>query len=280
MTFLSILLFLLGKQGRKGLAYFLAVIFYKIFGLRKKMIISNLDRAFGDEFSFEKKNEIGFLSTFNFLQTIFEFVSARDGKLGESVDVTGGEHLDKALKKGKGAFVLCCHMGNWEAMGGAFTKRFGPTHVIVKKVGSDSSDRFVQEMRTKNKFMFIDRSGGKGSATKAIFKALRRNEVVGFVMDQARPSEPKLPFFGHPAKTNTALAHFTQKSDIPVLPAFIIRNGPGSHTVHVREEIVLPKVENDDESILETSTVFNKAVEDIVKTCPEQYFWMHNRWKK
>ena len=95
-------------------------------------------------------------------------------------------------------------MGNWEAMGAAWAL-VTPAHVLVKKVGSSSVDRFVSELRDRNGFLTVKRKK-KGDGFSAIRDVLARGEIVGFVMDQARPGEPKLPFFGRPAKTNTSFA--------------------------------------------------------------------------
>jgi KDO2-lipid IV(A) lauroyltransferase len=164
-------------------------------------------------------------------------------------------------------------------MGGAMTKRFGPTYVIVKKVGSPGMDRFVSEMRTRNRFMTIERKG-KGTASEAIKQALARNEIIGFVMDQARPSEPKYAFFGHPAKTNTGFAAIWRKNPAPILSAHCERVGLGRHVIKIHPRIPLSPTEDLAADIETFTNRFNREVEMIVKICPSQYFWMHNRWKK
>lgn len=269
----------MGKWGRVAFAYLLAFLLFRIFKLRRKLVIKNIETAFGDFYSKKEQTRIAFLSYFNFLQTIFEFLGAIDGKLADHVEIENAEYLDELLKRGQGVFILCCHMGSWEAMGGAYNRRFGPTHVIVKKVGNDNSDRFVREQRLKNDFRFIDRSGGKGSATKAILKAIRKGEMIGFVMDQSRPGEPYLPFFNKPAKTNTGLGYFAIKSGAPVVASYAHRVAPGKHKVFIGKEIELPTEGTEDERVLESARRFNIEVEKVIRTCPEQYFWMHNRWK-
>jgi KDO2-lipid IV(A) lauroyltransferase len=275
---LSFLITAVGKRGQSILARGFAIVSFRIFGIRRDLIMSNLRKAFGDQKTEAELKQLGYDSTVNFLSTIFEFLGSHDGSVANDVEIQGEQHLLAALAQGKGVYVLCCHMGSWEAMGGAMTKRFGPTYVIVKKVGSPGVDRFVGEMRTRNRFMTIARKG-KGTASESIRAALGKNEIVGFVMDQARPSEPKFPFFGHPAKTNTGFAAIWRKNPAPILSAHAERIGFGRHIIKIHPSIELTPTEDLARDVDAFTNRFNQEVEMIVKCCPSQYFWMHNRWK-
>lgn len=279
MTSLSIFLFLLPKPLRiafaKGLAFFL----FRIMKYKRRLMHENLKRVFADKYSDKKLEDIAYQSILSLCYTLVEFVSARDGRLYKNVKVENREVLDEILGRGKGAFVVCAHMGSWEAMGGAMTTLFAPTYVVVKKVGGPSMDRFVNEMRARNKFLVIDRKEGKGSAVKSMVKAFNNNCLVGFVMDQSRPGEPKLPFFGYPAKTNTSLAALAKRFDVPLVAAYNHRRAYGEHTLYVMPEIHLIKTDDEESDIIENTIMFNKVIEEIILRCPEQYFWIHNRWK-
>jgi len=182
------------------------------------------------------------------------------------------------LAQGKGAYILCMHLGNWEAMGAACSRNFGPSHVLVKAVGTSGLNRFVSEYRERNGFHWVKRQR-KGDGLKAIANVLARGEIVGFVMDQARPGEPKLPFFGHLAKTNTSFAAILRRHQAPVVPSFVIREGFHKHTEYFLPPVELSFSEDAEADVLKHSALFNRIVEDCVKRCPEQYFWLHNRWK-
>jgi KDO2-lipid IV(A) lauroyltransferase len=169
-------------------------------------------------------------------------------------------------------------MGNWEAMGAACTRRYGPSYVLVKKVGSPNVDRFVSELREKQGFLSIKRRK-KGDGYQGIKDALSRNEIIGFVMDQARPGEPKLPFFGKPAKTNTSFAAIWRRNPVPIIPAYINRTGVSKHVLRFFPEIHPVITDDTEKDIIEHSLMFNQVVETHVRTSPEHYFWMHNRWK-
>jgi KDO2-lipid IV(A) lauroyltransferase len=275
----SIVLTALGKGIQRAFAFCLAILIYRILRFRRSLIIENLTRAFGNEKTAAEIDALGFQSTHQFITTIIEFLGSHDGSVANDVTIEGDDHVTQAMAEGKGVFILCCHMGSWEAMGGAMTKRFGPSYVVVKKVGSPGVDRFVREMRTRNRFLSIERRG-KGTGSEAIRQALGRNEIVGFVMDQARPKEPKYLFFGHPAKTNTTFAAIWRKNPAPVIPAYIERVSFGKHVLRILPRLDIAATDDLDADITRLTTLFNAEVEKIVRACPGQYFWMHNRWKE
>lgn len=279
LHFFSIVLSLMPARVIHGFSYSLAYILVKIFRFKLKLMRKNLDRAFGDTLTLVQKDRIALTSVVSFLETEVEFLAARNGKLSEKVEIKGRSHLDLALEKGKGAYILCIHMGSWEAMGAAMTHQITPTHVVVKKVGGPRLDAFVCWLRAKNGFNIIARKK-KGDALVAMKKILSDNEVVGFVIDQARPGEPKLPFFGHPAKTNTSFAAIWSKQKAPIIPGYCVRKSPGHYEVTLMPEVELVCSEDSKKDIIDHSLRFNQIVESMIRKCPEQYFWLHDRWKE
>lgn len=279
LEMVSFLLSLLSPKGLDRLARGITFISWDVLRIRRKLILSNLETAFGNEKSGHERLKVAKLSVYHFVLTALEFLAERDGNLGKKVNIVSGEeHLESTMKDGQGIYILCIHMGSWEAMGGGLNRLGYPSHVIVKKVGSESTDRFVKKLRHKNGFQCIQRKT-KGDAVKGIIKTLRSGQIVGFVMDQARPGEPFLPFFNRPAKTNTSFAAILRKIKAPVVPAYIVRKSVHEHEIHVLPPINLTFTDDADRDILEHSGIFNSVVERMIRACPEQYFWMHNRWK-
>lgn len=259
------------------LAAALAVLVFDVFRLRRGLIIQNLGIAFPDMTAAEK-TRVGRASVENFALTAMELFRSKRHDIAGKISISGAEHMRGALAEGRGAYILCFHLGNWEAMGAKCTRVFTPSYVLVKKVGHGGVDKFVSEMRAHNGFLTVKRQK-KGDGFSAIKEILSRGEIVGFVMDQARPGEPKLPFFGRPAKTNTSFAAIWRRQPAPIVPAWIRRKRIGEHELQFFPE-VRPTVTDDAEAdILRHSTEFNAIVEQHVRSCPEQYFWMHNRWK-
>ena len=214
----------------------------------------------------------------SFLFTELELLASKDGKLSESVTFGNPHVLSDILRRGQGAYILCIHIASWEASAAAVTKHIGRTHIIVKKVGGVKTDTFIRKLREHNGFISIKREK-KGDAFKAISEVIGKGEIVGFVMDQARPGEPELPFFGRPAKTNTSFSGIWKKVPAPIVPCWCRRTAIGKYELFFGDEVHPIVTGNDQEDNISQSIQFNKIVEDLIRKCPSQYFWLHNRWK-
>jgi KDO2-lipid IV(A) lauroyltransferase len=279
MQLLSRTLGLLSPKSLERLAATLTFIVFDLLRLRRRIMLQNLDRAFGSSKTPAEKERIARTAVYNFVQTLLETLSSSTYPLAQDIEMRGGEHLQAALAKGRGVYVLCFHMGNWEAMAAKVSKDFAPVYAVMKTIGSAGMNRFVEETRTRNGLFWIKREK-KGDGFRGIREVLARGEIVGFIIDQARPGEPRLPFFGHPAKTNTSFAAIWRRMPAPIVPVHIHRVGFGRHVVTAEPELTMAfNKGNVSQDILENSQQFNHVVEAIVRQYPEHYFWFHNRWK-
>jgi KDO2-lipid IV(A) lauroyltransferase len=253
-------------------------VFFDVCRFRRSLMLKNLDIAFPSEYTRAEKIGIARRSFSHFLQTILEVLISKKHPIEKDVEVVGSAHLDEALAKGQGCYIVAFHMGNWEAMGATITRRFRPAYTAVKKVGSSGLNRYVEERREQNGLYWLPRTS-PGAAVKKMFQVLKEGNIVGFIMDQARPGEPRLPFFSKSAKTNTSLAAIWLKRPAPVLVACITRKAFGSHRLEFQPALELSDTGEREADVLANSLVFNQAVERNVRLHPEQYFWFHNRWK-
>jgi KDO2-lipid IV(A) lauroyltransferase len=260
------------------IAWAMAVLAFDILRLRRGVILSNLKIALGDEYDKRALVRIGRRSVYHFILTAFEFFLGPYRDITGQTTFTGEQHLAAALAKQQGVYLVGCHLGNWEAMGAAISRKVKPVHIIVKKVGGEKVNRYVEHVRRINGFRWIERRK-KGDAYIAMRQALANQEMVGFVFDQARPGEPRLPFFNRPAKTNTSLAAIRQRLPAPIVPVYPERLAFGQHVIHFGPEVSLPASDDGQQDILDHSTKLNHVVEGLVRRHPEQYFWFHNRWK-
>ena len=260
------------------LAKIIAFVFFKMFRFKRKLVLKNLDIAFGDSLTKDQKIAIGYQSVTSFLLTEMEFLASTKGGLAERVVFQGQHHIESALSKGRGCYLLCIHMGSWEVMGSAMTRKIEKTNVVVKRVGGPKTDAYITWLRELNGFRILKRKR-KGDAYIGMKQSLARNEIVGFVMDQSRPGEPRLPFFGKPARTNTSLAAIWSKCEAPIIPGYCKRTSAGQYEVTFLPEVEMQKTARRDQDHIENSLKFNKVVEQMIRVCPEQYFWLHNRWK-
>lgn len=260
-----------------ALARGLARVFFDGLKVRRKLVLANIATAFP---SHPEPETLARKSYYHFLLTIFEFISADPKTVLDGVTFEGLDHLS-GLSASQGGYILCCHTGNWEVLSAAVNTKINPTRVIVKKLSNPGAERFICEQRAAIGMDVIVRKK-RLDAVKAIRKAISSGVTVGFVLDQARVGEPRLPFFGKPAKTNTSLASLSQRFPGPIIPVRIERLSYNRHKVQFSAPLTLPPVDPSrppEEGYAEHSRLFNKALEELIRHAPEQYFWLHNRWK-
>lgn len=198
--------------------------------------------------------------------------------LDKMVSVEGFENYLSAKSEGKGVLMLGAHLGNWEML--------AKTHVV--KMGEDAS---VVYMKTKNPYVdsYIDslrKSYGlktipHHNAMKQVLTALRKGEGVGVLLDQhgGQKEAVKVDFIGRPAATSMGLALMALRTEAPVVPMFMVRDGDRGFRFVYEKPIHLEKSGDLEKDIREGTIIFNKVIEDYVRKYPEQWFWVHRRWK-
>lgn len=258
----------------RGIAFFL----FDILRFRRALILRNLTTAFGNERTAAERVRIGRDSVKHFLLTLCEFLSAVRIDMLDELEVEGLSHVQAVLAEGKGAYFLCGHLGNWEAMGAAGHRLAAPTHAIVKEVGDGSINQLIDELRNKSGLNTIYRKPA-GTALRSMLEALERNELVAFMLDQSRPRAPRIPFFGTPAKTQTSLASLWRRKPRPIIPVSIRRIAPRRHVLTAWPPLDLDAQDRTQTDVETLTERFNEALEKMIRTAPEQYFWFHNRWK-
>lgn len=197
---------------------------------------------------------------------LLRFGGRDPGRLGDGLEVVGRGHLDAALAAGRGVLVVTAHLGNWELLVRAGTLCDAPVSVVTKSLRSPVAQAAWSRLRRGGPRLLADR----GSA-RAIVAALRRNEVVGYVLDQHAPRGVRVPFFGREASTYDGLARLALATGAAVVPVFTWRTANG-HAVHIE-----PAVEVGD--VVETTRRCTERIEAAVRAHPEQWLWIHRRWK-
>jgi len=243
---------------------------------RRALTLENLLRAFGDGQLPSELRRLGRRSFEHLGMNIVEacvFFFRPPSVLLSRVDLAGVEHVEAAAAEGKGVLVLTAHYGNWELLAGAHLLSAFPLSVVVRPLDDPLMDRVVERFRLRSGVELI----AKRRALREILEALRRGRMVGILLDQntSRAEAVFAPFFGFPASTSKALAVISLRTGAPVVPVFIRRVEGGRHRVEVGPSI--PPPPNGD--VTDYTAAFNRSIEAAVRRSPEQWFWMHNRWK-
>jgi KDO2-lipid IV(A) lauroyltransferase len=194
----------------------------------------------------------------------------------KSVEVDGMEHFEAALARGKGVLALTAHIGNFELMPMATAATGYKLSVIVKRIRNEAINELVTKLRTHEGLTFLATS----QAYRDCLKALRRNEVVGMIIDQnmTRGAGIFVDFFGKPACTSPGLAYMAAQSKAPVVPVFIYRKPEGGFRLKVHPMIEPPE-DRTPEAIQAATQVYTNRIADAIRVAPEQWIWMHRRWK-
>jgi KDO2-lipid IV(A) lauroyltransferase len=190
--------------------------------------------------------------------------------------IEGRSHLEEALAPGRGVLVLTGHLGNWELAGAAMAAMGYPFYAVGRRQKNPLVDEQVNRLR--------ERFGGRviphRNAVRPVFRALREGALIAFLMDQRALQREAVPswFFGRPVVTNQGLALLALKSGAPVLPAFDQRVGE-EHVMRFEAPIHPPEEGDREARVRRFTEKFDAAVEEAVRRCPEQWFWVHRRWR-
>lgn len=268
---------LLSKERGQQLGAFLGHLAYVIDSRHRKIAIDNLNRTLGD---CPTKNEQIAKKVFkNLGKIIFELawslrLSEKDFYKYFRID--GVEHIHSAYEKNKGILVLTAHFGNWELLTVISAMIGYPLSIVYRPLDFKPMERFIAEYRTR----FGGKLIRKGSALRKILRSLEQKHMVAILLDQnvGWREGVFVDFLGQQACTNKGLALIALKTDVPVVPVFLLREPNGFRAVFLPQ---LQPIQTGDKTkdIEENTQQYNNVIESFVRTYPDQWFWVHQRWK-
>jgi KDO2-lipid IV(A) lauroyltransferase len=193
------------------------------------------------------------------------------------VTVEGTAQLEAVMKAHGRALVLTGHLGNWELLPAACRLTSYSLTIVARPLDSPTLDAMVTRLREKAGVELVD----KRNAVRPVLRALAGGRLVGILLDQnaARHESVFVPFFGHPASTSRSIAVLALRTGAPVLPIFTWREGSGRHRVSVGAPIHIPQGSESADAIVELTRRCTEAIEEAIRRHPEQWLWMHARWR-
>ncbi|MGZ5477207.1 MAG: lysophospholipid acyltransferase family protein [Thermoanaerobaculia bacterium] len=208
--------------------------------------------------------------------SLFEIVwlSKRDEKVRTAM--TTFEGIDRGLelvRSGRSIVVFTGHCGNWEWLAYGAGK-LAPVTVLQRERSEAGLDEFITSIRAGAGIETIDR--GSTAAGREMIRAMRKPGFVAFLIDQSiRAESAKVPFFGHPALTPIGPATLAIRTGALAMAVFIERRADGTHLIRFLEPI---ETKRDDDPIALTARM-TREIEDQIRRVPEQWVWMHDRWR-
>lgn len=254
-------------------------LWYHLVPIRRGVAAKNVALAFPDLPAAKRRALVA--ANFRHLgRTFFELLwfahrPPAQGLVAGRVEIEGREHLDAALARGRGVLVLSAHLGNFELLVRLAEVSGRPAGVVTRSLSWGPAERAWRALRAGGPTLLP-----AGRSARATVRLLREGGLVAFVLDQhasARRAE-RVPFFGRPAATSPDLARLARLTRAPVVPVFVRREGRG-HVVRVEPALELPDTGDEAADVRAGTAQCAAVVEAAIRRTPEQWLWIHRRWK-
>jgi KDO2-lipid IV(A) lauroyltransferase len=284
LTPMRLLGWILARLPRRLLAAVGAAIGALLFalGIRRRIVFENLALAFPEKTDAERR-AIARATYRNLGQMIFDFlrVPALPPEELERLFVhEGWDRFERAKARGNGVIAATGHFGNFEVLAAAHTLRGVPITMISREMAKSGANALWR--RTRRSAGVEDLVVTRGSTLHAAIRSLKAGRVLGYVIDQNDPGRRAVfpTFFGIPAATAPTPALLAMRTGAAVVFAISVPMADGRHRVVIEGPIDPPDTGDRDADALAFMQDLNDRLERFVRAHPEQWYWLHRRWKR
>ena len=240
----------------------------------------NLAIAFPQKSRAERRQILGkeFTSLGRQLAEVCLFPRYTRENVGETVVYEGFENYQSAYARGKGILFLTAHLGAWELSAFAHSLYGHPLQIVVRPLDNPYLDGLLERYRTMHGNTTVD----KDDFVRGLLSAMKAGQTVGILMDtnMTPPQGVFVPFFGISACTASGLARIALRTDAAVVPGFTVWDSEqGKYVLHFDPPLELIRSGNDDADVISNTALFTKVIEQYVRRYPDQWLWVHRRWK-
>jgi len=252
---------------------------FKVLGRFRNIAISNLNEAFSSD---HQRNRLIARDVFrNLAKTSVDWIKltsfSSEDIDGLITEISGGEYLEQVLSEGRGVIMLAAHFGNWELIPIYLRVKGHEGCVVAKRIYFYKYDKFITRLRNRFGVNVVYRD----ESPKRLLGTLKRNEILGILADQDVDSVEGIfvDFFGRPTYTPTAPAKLKMASGAGLIPAFMIRKSDNTYKMVLEEPIALSLSGNREEDVKRYTQAWTDVLERYIRQYPEQWVWIHQRWK-
>lgn len=254
------------------------LLFFVARGVRQRTI-THLTMAFGKEMAPRDIVALArrvFLHFSTVVVDILRLPELSRQDLDDLITAQGREYVDRAMAGGRGVILLTGHFGNWEFMGAWAAQNGYRLKVVGRPLFNEQIDRLLVDIRNRAGYTNIAR----GTGTREIIRSLRDGDSLGILIDQ----DTKVPgvfvnFFGRPTYTPVGAVQLAMKLGVDIVPAFMYLQPDLTYRIECGPPIVVSQTGNLEEDIFNTTQHCSDVYENIIRRFPEQWVWMHKRWK-
>ncbi len=274
------LLGLLPRPAARFVGASFAAVAYAIRVPLRRSAMFNLRLAFPDWTDERRRRVIrGMIRQIGWMAGEFsQFPKYTRERIERIVVVDGFESFDAARRRGKGVLFLTGHMSAWELAPFAQALYGHPLHFLVRPIANRRVDVLINSYRCRSGNQPIE----KNRSARAILKVLGEGGTIGVLADHNTDIEESVfvDFFGVPASTTSGLARIALRTDAAVVPGFLSWDeGRRRYRLRFEPAVELARTGNEESDVIENTARFTRVIEDFIRAHPDQWLWIHKRWK-
>jgi len=270
---------LLPRAAARSVGALFAAIAYTVRPSLGRTARSNLQLAFPDWTDDERRRVIrGMIRQVGWMAGEFsQFPKYTRENIERIVGVDGFENFDAARRRGKGILFLTGHMSAWELAPFAQALYGHPLSFLVRPIANPRVDALINRYRCRSGNQPIE----KNRSARSILKVLGEGGTVGVLSDHNTSAEGVfVDFFGVPAATTSGLARIALRTDASVVPGFLYWDQKlRKYRLRFAPAVPLTRTGSEEADIVENTARFTRVIEDYVRAHPDQWLWVHKRWK-
>lgn len=245
---------------------------------RRRLAIDNMWRVFGDRYTDRQYRALVAEVIRGICRTMVEllkcpYLSAE--QIRALVRPQGLEHLEAALAAGRGVILVTAHFGNWELMGAMLGAYGLPVTVIARDSQERLTASLINRARESHGTVVLERDDAR-----SMLRALRANRILGILPDQhAADNSIIVDFLGRPAATAVGVATLAARTGAPVVPGFCVRRPDGGFDAIFYPPLDLVHSGDREADVRANTILVNQVIAAQIRAHPEQWLWLHRRWK-
>jgi KDO2-lipid IV(A) lauroyltransferase len=271
---------LLPRPVARAIGITLGLTVYALHGRLRRVGLRNLALAFPEMADSERRRLLRgeFISLGRQLAEVCLFPRYTRENISRTIVYDGFENFERAYARGHGVLFLTGHIGAWELSAFAHSLNGHPLSIVMRSLDNPYIDRLLQSYRT----MHGNRTVDKDDFVRGLLGAMRAGETVGILMDtnMTPPQGVFVDFFGVPACTASGLARIALRTDAAVVPGFTVWDAKQrKYILRFEPAVELIRTADNEADIVANTAKFTNAIEEIIRQYPDQWLWVHRRWK-
>ena len=269
------------RQTGVRLGGYLGWMSFYFFGRERQRALKHIQLALEDTYQPKQRRQIIKISFQNLGKNLLEVLylsRLTPTEIDRMVSVEGENYLKDAYSRGRGIIFITGHIGCWEMGATLLAKRYRPTVILAAPIYDPHLEEVMVRIRRTHGIETIVR--GQSNALRRLLATLQEGGVVVLAIDQdTRVDGVFVPFFGREAYTPAGPATLALRTGAALVIGFSLRQWDGRHKVMIQAPLDLIRTGDHKADIKANTARFTGVIEQFIRDYPDQWVWMHERWK-